>query len=122
MNYIYVIPVLLSGLLLITLIATVGAIASRKFNFPYTWLSILSAIIYIYTGYLIAAQFGLLMAIIVANLLGLYDATIGMKLCVACKANFKVIDGKVELPSERQSVATMMVVATVFAFLGYFFV
>lgn len=119
MNYTNVLPVLLSGILVVTLIATVGAIASRKLNFNYMWLSFASAIAYTCMGYFISANFGLLMAVIVNNLVGFYDATICLKLSIACKANFKIVDEEVELPSSQFSVVTMMFVSTALAFLGY---
>lgn len=121
MNYIAVIPVLMCGLLVVTVIATVGAIASRKFNFQYTWLSIASAILYTYAGYLLSRQTDLLMALIVNNVIGFYDATIGLKLCIAFKANFQMVDEEVELPSTQFSVATMMFVSTMLTLLGYAF-
>lgn len=121
MIYADVLPVLLSGLLVVTLIATLGAIASRQFNFHYSWLSLVSAILYIYAGYLVSSQYGLLMAIIVNNLIGFYDATIGLKLSIACKANFKIVDEEVELPSSQFSVVTMMFVSSILAFVGYLF-
>lgn len=121
MNYVNVLPVLLCGLLVVTLIATVGAIASRKFNFQYTWLSLASAILYTWFGYIIAHEFDLLMALIVNNVIGFYDATVGLKLCIVCKANFRMVDEEVELPSTQFSVATMMFVSTALTFLGYLF-
>lgn len=121
MNYVNVLPVLLCGLLVVTLIATLGAIASRKFNFQYTWLSLASAVLYTWFGYLVAHEFDLLMALIVNNVIGFYDATVGLKLCIVCKANFRMVDEEVELPSTQFSVATMMFVSTALTFLGYLF-
>lgn len=121
MNYIAVLPILVCGLLVVTIIATIGAIASRKLNFQYTWLSLASAVFYTYAGYLLSRETDLLMALIVNNVIGFYDATIGLKLCMAFKANFKMVDEEVELPSTQFSVATMMFVSTALTLLGYIF-
>ena len=119
MTYTDLLPVLLAGLLVVTFISTVGAIASRLFNFNYMWLSFASALAYTGMGYLLAGKYGLLMAIIVNNLVGFYDATVCLKLSIVCKANFKIVDEELELPSSQFSVVTMMFVSSTLAILGY---
>lgn len=119
MDYTYVLPVLLSALLIVTLIDTVGAIASRKFNFNYMWLSVASAILYTCVGYQIALQGGLLMAIIINNLIGFYDATVGLKLALSLKANYVLKEEEKKYLTTQYTISSMLLIATVLALLGY---
>lgn len=119
MDYTYVLPILLAGLLIVTLIDTVGAIASRKLNFNYMWLGVASGILYTCVAYQIALQGGLLLAVIVNNLIGFYDATVGLKLALALKANYIVKEEEKKYLTTQYTVASMMLVASVLALLGY---
>lgn len=92
-NYSVLINSLFIGLIFITLIDTLGAVASRKFNFKYTYLGMLSFAIYIVIGYLLSSwHFELLTVLAICSLLGLYDSTIGLKLSIRFKANSENID------------------------------
>jgi len=92
-NYSVLINSLLIGLIFITLIDTLGAVASRKFNFKYTYLGMLSFAIYIVIGYLLSGwDFELITVLAICALLGLYDSTIGLKLSIRFKANSENID------------------------------
>lgn len=118
-NYTFLLPVILLGLLAITLIDSVGAVASRKFNFRYTWLSVLSFAVYIFAGYTVSKQGGLLLAIIVNLLLGLYDGTIGNQLAIALKANYMVKEEDKKYLSNHYSILSMMLFSPLLAFIGY---
>ena len=120
MNYTYIIPALLSGLLVVTLIDTVGALASRKLNFNYAWLSVFSFLVYTSLGYIVSVHGGLLMALLINNAIGLYDATVGLRLAVALKANYILREEDKKYLSAQTTVASMLIIATVFAFIGYF--
>ncbi|MES2850041.1 MAG: hypothetical protein V4685_13360 [Bacteroidota bacterium] len=87
MSYSSLILFLCLGLLGITLIDTIGAIASRKMNFKYSYLSILSFSVYTTIGYLTSNQFGLPLALLTNGILGLYDGTLGFWLSISLRAN-----------------------------------
>jgi len=92
-NYSVLINSLLIGLIFITLIDTLGAVASRKFNFKYTYLGLLSFAIYIGIGYLLSSwYFESIIVLAICALLGLYDSTIGLKLSIRFKANSENIN------------------------------
>jgi hypothetical protein len=120
MDYKYILLVLLSGLLTVTFIDSVGAFASRKLQFNYAWLSVVSFMAYTFVAYTVSLQGGLLLAIIVNNLIGFYDATVGFKMALALKANYIIKEEDKKYLSMDTTVATMMIIATVFAFIGYF--
>jgi hypothetical protein len=122
MHYIYVIPALLAGLVAVTLIGTIGAIASRRLNFNYMWLSIASCIVYTYVGYRVAANYGPLMAVIINNLVGFYDATVGLKLAMGLKANYELSEEEKKYLTPPYTISSMLFIATALALLGYYIV
>jgi len=115
--YLYITIYFLTGLICITLIDTVGAVASRKLNFKYTYLSIVSFIVYIGIGYLISKQYGLTIALIVNAILGLYDSTVGMSLSIRAKANTGNITG---VEGNPKMIVGMIITALFLGIFGYF--
>ncbi|TBO40244.1 hypothetical protein [Pedobacter kyonggii] len=115
-NYSSLISLFLIGLICITLIDTLGAVASRKFNFKYTYLSILSFAVYMGIGYFLSNHFQLIIIFATNSLLGLYDSTIGLKLSIRLKANSENID---TVESNAKMVISMIIVAVFFGFIGY---
>jgi ABC-type polysaccharide transport system permease subunit len=120
MNYTYILPALLSGLLVITLIDSIGALASRKLHFNYAWLSVSSFLVYTFIGYFVSNNSGLLMALLVNNAIGLYDATVGLRLSMALKANYILREEDKKYLSTETTEATMFIIVTALAFIGYF--
>lgn len=106
----------LIGLTCITLIDSLGAVASRKFNFKYSYLSILSFAVYIGIGYLLSNHFQLMIIVVITALLGLYDSTIGLKLSTRLNAHSENID---IVKSNIKIVISMIMVAVLFGFIGY---
>jgi len=78
---------LISGLFVILIIATLGAILSRNLNFKYSYLGALSAILYVVLAYLICKITDLKTAVIINCLLALFDSTIGFLLSIKFKSN-----------------------------------
>ncbi len=115
--YLHITIYFLAGLICITLIDTVGAVASRKLNFKYTYLSIVSFIVYIGIGYLISKQYGLTFALIVNAILGLYDSTVGLSLSIRAKANTGNITG---VEGNPKMIIGMIITAVFFGLMGYF--
>lgn len=108
----------ITGLICITLVDTLGAVASRKLNFKYTYLGILSFAIYIGTGYLLAGKhFELIIILAISAILGLYDSTIGLKLSIRLKANSENID---TIESNPKMVISMITMAILQGFIGYY--
>lgn len=80
---------LLAGLFVIILISTIGAIASRKLNFNYAYLGILSGILYFVLGFFVSQKAGLKAALVISGLVALFDSTLGFLLSIHFKANNK---------------------------------
>jgi hypothetical protein len=80
-------PTLLIGIVAITLLDCLGAIASRQMRFNYSYLSVITFIIYVAVAYVIAKRTDRKTTIIATGLLGLFDATIGWKLSMLLNAN-----------------------------------
>ena len=118
MDYTYAFTCTGLGLLAITAIATVGAIASQKLNFKYGYLSGLSLIIYISVSYAVSKQYSLSTALLANAILGLYDGTIGLKLCLLLNANIEQ-QIKDHLREKTITALPMIFIALLFALLGY---
>lgn len=112
---------LLSGLAIITVIDTVGAILSRKLQFKYVYLTVVSGALYILMGYLVSLQFSLGIALGVNAILGLYDGSAGLWLCLKLKANIDNREETADMLNVKTAV-TMMVVAVVLGLIGHAFI
>ena len=80
-------PLFLIGVSLITLLDSIGSIASRELNFKYSYLFPLSLLIYVLIPFFITKRSDQKNGIIFAALLGLFDATVGWKISMILKAN-----------------------------------
>jgi hypothetical protein len=109
----------LGGLVLITAIDTLGAIASRKFNFNYAYLSVLSFAVHIALGYFVSLQYGLSGAIVASAVAGLYDATIGFKLSIHLNANNGLSKEEALKTLNVKTVITVACISMVFGIVGY---
>lgn len=78
----------------VTLLAIVGSLLSRWFNFDYGWFSIISIIIYIGLAYLIGAKENLKTTLWSIIKLGLYDSIIGLLLPLWLDAHFDGFEKK----------------------------
>lgn len=112
---------LLSGLAIITVIDTVGAILSRKLQFKYVYLTVVSGALYIIMGYLVSLKFSLGIALGVNAILGLYDGSAGLWLCLKLKANIDNREETADMLNVKTAV-TMMVVAVVLGLIGHAFI
>lgn len=79
--------IFLVGILAVTLLDSLGAIASRQLSFNYSLLSIVSFVVYVGFAFFLARQSDKKTTIILTGLLGLFDATIGWKLSELLGAN-----------------------------------
>jgi uncharacterized membrane protein len=119
MTYFNIVMLLIAGLLAITLLDTLGAIASRKMNFKYTYLSIVSFAIYVFIAFWVSKDYGLKPAILINGILGLYDGTIGFWLSLVLRANIGKSAEESKMTPDTQSAITMIVMAIIFAFIGF---
>lgn len=79
--------IFLVGILAVTLLDSLGAIASRQLSFNYSLLSVVSFIVYVGFAFFLARQSDKKTTLILTGLLGLFDATIGWKLSELLGAN-----------------------------------
>ena len=119
MNFTYAIICLVIGLILVTIIDTLGAISSRKLNFNYAYLSVCSFAVYIALGYMLSKQYSVQIALLIASLVGLYDGTVGLKLSIMLKANNKLnAQENIDILNLKTAI-TMVGIACLFVFVGY---
>lgn len=78
---------LLWGFLTIALFDILGSLASRQFNFNYTYLASGSFVIYCVFGFLGTKKTNLKTGVLVAAAIGLFDSTIGWKISMLLKTN-----------------------------------
>lgn len=78
---------LLMGFLAIIVFDVLASIASRQFDFNYTYLSPGSFVIYCIVGFLGAKKINLKTGVLTAVALGLFDSTIGWEISIFLKAN-----------------------------------
>ena len=79
--------ILLTGILAITLLDTLGAIASKQLGFNYTSLAALSFIIYAAVGFFATKQRDLKTGVLFAAATGLFDSTVGWKITMMLGVN-----------------------------------
>jgi hypothetical protein len=106
-------------LISITLIDTLGAIASRKLNFKYIYLSALSFLVYIVIGYLVSKPYSLTIALFINGILGLYDGTIGLYLSLTLKANNGMDDEQIQKVLGVNSAIVMIITSIPLTLIGY---
>lgn len=110
---------LLAGILLIALLNTTGAVASRKLKFNYGLLSPLSFAIYTFIGFLISRDKPMDVALLCNVLIGLFEATAGWYLLMKLKANTGGTEEQLVVMTEGQRTLLMTVIAGVFGMIGY---
>jgi len=112
-------PFLLFAIFGVTLIDSVGAIASRKLQFNYGYLTPVSIGVYTLLGYLTAGVAGSTVVILYSLLVGFYDATVGLYLSRRCNANLGEMKEYGDNLTHRDTLGLMLVVAPGFALFGY---
>ena len=110
---------MLAGVILIALLNTTGAVASRKLKFNYGLLSPISFAIYTLIGFLISKDKPMDVALACNVLIGLFEATGGYYLLMKLKANTGKTEEQLVVMTEGQRTILMTVIAGVFAIIGY---
>lgn len=107
------------GISAITLINTLGAIASRKFTFKYSRVAFFSFIVYLLIGFFGSKMFEVNIAICVAVLVGLYEATVGLWLSFKLNANIDITKEEKKMLIGVYSIILMLITSIIFATIGY---
>lgn len=113
------IPFTIGAIVVIALLNTIGAITSRRFNYKYAWLSVLSFSVYSFIGYSMGPRLGISIAILCSLVVGFFDATAGWKISKLLKANFGIPDEFLEKLTVQTNLTVMLFVAPFFSFSGY---
>ncbi len=109
----------ISGIVAVTVLSIVGAVLSRKFNFNYSILSLLSLGIYLGVSILVAKQTGLIGALSSTVALGIFDAIIGWELCRIFKVNLGDMQEELEKISVHTRATGMIIFSALFGLVGY---
>ena len=113
------IVILITGLAAVTLIDTAGAVLSRALQFRYSYLSVLSFLVYIGIGFWGTKFSSPNSAITTAIVVGVYDATVGFWMSIRLKANVGITQEEVKKVSGIYSIVVMVILAVFFSTIGY---
>lgn len=112
-------PYLAGGILVITLLNTVGAYASKKYQFRFVYLSLFSILLYILLGAYLSNKHGLTIAILVNLAIGFFDATVGWMLVRKIKPKTGLTDEQLKMMNPATNLKIMLFVSTFFTIIGY---
>jgi uncharacterized membrane protein YfcA len=110
--------ILLGGCLSVLVVDGLGSIASRRFNFNYARLVVLSFIVYTAVGFFGALEVNQTTAVILAAVVGFFDATIGWKTAMQLNANTGNLDNNPSLPKWILTAIFVTILAAVFGIIG----
>jgi len=118
--------ILLFGVISVTILDGLGAIASRRMGFSYGRLALFSFVIYGAIGYTGASLIDTMAGITLAGLVALYDAVIGFRISIALDANWGEMREMVEetfgeKPLEVSEVMMSIIIGMVIGGIGTFF-
>lgn len=113
----YILYSFVVGITCITLIDVLGSITSKKYAYPYVYLTPVSFAAYVFIGYLASKGSQLSIALIVPVAVGIYDATIGWDIWMKLGA-----ERERELHKDNPLVnrlALMIIFGLIFGYIGY---
>lgn len=113
--------ILLGGFVAVTLLDSLGAIASRRFDFNYALLSPLSILIFGMVAAWAAPLSNFYTAVSIAGLVGLYDGTIGWKISKALDANMGVLASEDSEQLEWRTIVLTISFAMICGMVGAYF-
>ena len=108
----------LIGIIAVTILTSLGAVASRKLSFSYVYLTPLSLVIFFTVGYMVSEDYSMTTAIFSAALVGLYDAAVGWHLFTLFGANLLFSREELEEVSINERIAGIMIIAASLGGLG----
>lgn len=88
--------ILTISLSLVILLTIVGALASKKWGFNFSYVSFFSVGVYLTTSYWATSLITPMAGITILGLIGLFEALFGFKLALKFEANLEDVEG--ELP------------------------
>ena len=106
----------LGGILIVDVF---GSIASRRFDFNYTYLSVLSFLLYTYVGFSVSKSCGIESALIINFIIGLIDATLGNFISIKLKAKTHLTEKESSDIAGIYLIVTMLVFALITTTIGY---
>lgn len=109
----------LLGVLLIFLLDSIGAILSNRYEFKYRWFIPLSLGIYVLIGFLLGNQSNYTSTIFYTSLLGLFDATIGLRVAIFFKGYWDLSKEQIDSMKNIKTSIFMIVVGWLFGSLGF---
>lgn len=118
--------IFLFGAIAVTVLDGLGAIASRKLDFSYGRLALISFFIYGVIGFVGAGMIDTMAGITLAGLVALYDAVVGFRICMALEANWGEMEEMIEEtfgdePLEASEVVMSVIIGMVVGGIGTFF-
>ncbi len=108
-----------AGIISVTLIDSIGALASRRLNFNYAWLIILSLLTYLLLGYFGSKHINPSTAITVSIFVGIYDATVGLWFSIKFNANINQSGDEPKSPGVFHLLVLMLIISVIFSTIGY---
>ncbi|BDS15458.1 hypothetical protein [Aureispira anguillae] len=114
--------ILFLGLICVSLLTVIGSIASRKFEFNFSYLCPLSLMIYLGVSYYASLMIFPIAGITLAGLLGLFEATIGLKLILKLKAKIELAEEQRNLINEANFPPPNLVLGVVLVYMVIGFV
>lgn len=117
------IPFLIGGLISVTIIDSVGAIASRLFNFNYGYLTIASLssmpLLVLMCSSYVSQNMDVSIAIMINLIIAFYDAKIGWKISRKLKAKTGLSDEQLQSMTFSSNLSVVIVVTMLFSYIGY---
>lgn len=107
------------GVILLTLLDCIGAIASDRMHFKYIRLIAVSLAIYVFIGFFLAKVTSYPVTALYMGLLGLFDGTIGLRLSIHFNANMGLTEEQIEKMQSVRTAVWMIFVGISFGSLGY---
>lgn len=115
------VPNIIYSIIFLTVLCTIGSIASRKLKFNFAYLSLFSFGVYILIGYYVTLKTNLSIAILSGLIVGFYDATVARKLCIKLGANMGLETEQIRSLTTSKALIIMLFMAPFFTFIGYIF-
>jgi hypothetical protein len=119
MIFIDALPFIVQGIIFVLLVDIVGSIASRKYNFNYTYFAPLSLLNYMSVGYFASDSHGLKTALAASFVVGVFDATIGLWIALKLKANYRFNEEEEQIATHPVMLLFLIGVTVLFGFIGH---
>lgn len=117
----YTLIVFIAAISIATVVTIGGSLLSRKYNFSYSYFTLLSIILYVTTAYLLYNKSGdKLQTITVLLLLGFYDGTAGWQISKKLNAWHGKYHDLAQEITPHQAILASLIFAFAMAWIGIF--